>query len=251
LRSDFLPARNVNDFLAITLGNDIVAGVYPPGSLLPSESSLLERFEVSRPTLREAFRVLGAKGLIMSRRKVGTRVRPKADWNMLDPDVLAWHLQAAPSDDFVTDLFELREIIEPQAAALAAKSRHAETLERITAAYADMDRFKNGSGDLIGADLRFHQAILEATGNHFIGALGGLIKTALIGSFRLGWQGAAVIQESRLLQHRAVLEAIRNQDEEGARARMADLLRDSAEDVRRSLREAERQAASGPAPASP
>ena len=55
-------------------------------------------------------RSLTAKGLIVSGTKVGTRVRPKADWNILDPDVLAWHLQAALSEDFVTDLFELRHV---------------------------------------------------------------------------------------------------------------------------------------------
>jgi len=239
-RTDILPPRNVNDFLAIALGNDIVAGVYPPGSLLPAESSLLQRFKVSRPTLREAFRVLAAKGLIVSRRKVGTRVRAKADWNMLDPDILAWHLQAAPSEAFVADLFQFRQMVEPQAAALAARSRDPATIERIAAAYADMERYKRGGGDLIGADLRFHQAILEATGNHFIGALGGLINTALIATFRLGWQGAAVIEDDRLLQHGAVMEAIRRQDPETARVRMAELLSDSIEDVRRTLRRHER-----------
>ncbi len=231
------PSRNVNDFLAVALGHDIVAGIYPPGTLLPSESRLLARFDVSRPTLREALRVLGAKGLILSRRKIGTRVRPKTDWNMLDPDILAWHLQVAPSEEFVTALFELREMIEPQAAALAARACDGVTLERIAAAYADMARFANGGGDLIGADLRFHQSILESTGNHFIGALGGLIKTALIATFRLGWQSPVAMHENRLMQHRLIMEAIARRDAEAARARMAELLHDSIEDVRGLLRE--------------
>jgi DNA-binding FadR family transcriptional regulator len=228
--------RKLHDYLANKLGAEIVGEVYPPGTLLPSEAELRERFQVSRTALREAYRVLTAKGLIVSRTKVGTRVRPKADWNMLDPDVLAWHLQVAPTEEFVAHLFQLRQMVEPQAAALAAQSCEAETLERIAAAYADMVRYKDGSGDLIGADLRFHQAILEATGNHFIGALGGLIHAALIVSFRLGWQSVALMQNSRLLQHRAVLEAIRDRKPDQAQARMAMLLRDSVGDVRRSLR---------------
>jgi DNA-binding FadR family transcriptional regulator len=231
------PSRNANDFLATALGHDIVAGTYPAGTLLPSESRLLARFDVSRPTLREALRVLGAKGLILSRRKIGTRVRPKTDWNMLDPDILAWHLQVAPSEEFVTALFELREMIEPQAAALAARACDAATLERIAAAYVDMARFANGGGDLIGADLRFHQSILESTGNHFIGALGGLIKTALIATFRLGWQSPVAMQENRLAQHRLIMEAIAKRDADAAHARMAELLHDSIEDVRGLLRE--------------
>jgi len=234
--TDRPPIRNVHDFLANQLGTAIVRGAFPPGSLLPSEVTLRERFGVSRTALREAFRALSAKGLIVSRTKIGTRVRPKADWNMLDPDVLAWHLQITPTDDFVTHLFQLREMVEPSAAALAASSRSNDDLARITAAYADMERYKDGSGDLIGADLEFHQAILEATGNHFIGALGGLIHAALICSFELGWQGSATMQDDRMLQHRAVLDAIRDAEPDRAHSRMEVLLRESIDDVRRSLR---------------
>jgi DNA-binding FadR family transcriptional regulator len=231
--------RNLHERIANTLGERIVSGAHPPGRALPTEIELCTSLSVSRSALREAFKLLAAKRLIISRQKVGTLVRPRSEWNMLDPEVLAWTLRAAPTDAFVTGLFEVRKIIEPSAAALAAERRSPEGARRIEQALADMFAFQDGSGDLTDADLRFHQAILEATGNRFIGALGGLIKTALIGSFRLGWQGAAIMQESRLLQHRAVLEAIGDRDVEGARARMAELLRDSAEDVRRSLREAE------------
>src|ERR1700757_3209761 len=93
-RAAMAPARvrNENDSLAAVLGGEIIAGVYPPGSLLPHESVLLERFQISRPTLREAFRALAAKGLIVSRQRVGTSVRAKSEWHTLDPDFLAWHL---------------------------------------------------------------------------------------------------------------------------------------------------------------
>ena len=148
-----------------------------------TSSRCVARFSVSRTALREAYSVLAAKGLIVARPKVGTRVRPKADWNMLDPEVLAWHLQAVPTEDFVADLYALRQMVEPAAAALAASGPRRATIDRIAAAYADMERFKDGAGDLIAADLRFHSAILEATGNHFIGALGSLIHAALLATF--------------------------------------------------------------------
>lgn len=228
--------RNLHDFLANKLGTEIVGGVYPPGSLLPNEFELRDRFAVSRTALREAYRVLTAKGLIQSRPKVGTRVRPKSDWNMLDPDILAWHLQAAPTEAFVAHLFQLRQMIEPSAAALAATSRSPEALERIAAACDDMDRYKDGTGDLIGADLQFHQAILEATGNYFIGALSNLILAALIGSFKLGWQGAATMKDVALNQHREVFLAIREQKPAEAQERMSELLRNSIDDVRSTLR---------------
>jgi DNA-binding FadR family transcriptional regulator len=229
------PRSNANDFLAAALGGEIIAGVYPPGSRLPGEAVLLERFKISRPTLREAFRVLAAKGLIVSRQKVGTSVRPKSDWNMLDPDFLAWHLRTALTEGFVNDLFQLRQMVEPQAAYLAAQSRDPAALERISAAYADMERSQGVSDEVTDADLRFHQAILDATGNLFIGALGGLIDTALVGTFRLGWRAAASIRDNRLHQHEAVLKAIAEGQAEVARDRMAELLRDSVADVRREM----------------
>ena len=228
--------RNIHESLANILGSEIVSEVHPPGSLLPNEFEMRERFAVSRTALREAYRVLTAKGLIVSRPKVGTRVRPKTDWNMLDPEVLAWHLQTVPTEAFVSDLFTLRQMVEPAAAAMAASLRPKATIERIANAYADMQRNHDGTGDIIEADLQFHLAILEATGNLFIGALGGLIHAALVGSFKLGWDSPARMRESRLLQHRTVFEAIRDGDSDRARAAMTELLRDSINDVREYLK---------------
>ena len=137
-------------------------GVYPPGSLLPNVPELCERFGVSRTALREAYNLLTAKALIVARPKVGTRVRPRAEWHMFDPDVLAWHLEAGPGLAFVSDLFVLRQMVEPAAAALAAECRSDETIDRIAEAFPRMERFRDGGGGLIEADLDFHMAILES-----------------------------------------------------------------------------------------
>jgi DNA-binding FadR family transcriptional regulator len=229
---DLVPNRSAQDNLVNRLGQEIVAGIFPSGSLLPHELEMRKRFSVSRTALREAYRVLAGKAMIAARPKVGTGIRPKSEWNMLDPQVLAWHLQTLPAEDFVDDLHVLRQMVEPAAAAIAASARTAEMLERIAAAYADMERFKDGSGDLIAADASFHLAILAATGNAFVGALGSLIRAALYATFELSWEGAARIQDDRLRQHRLILDAIRDRKPELARRRMTELLRDSLQDVR-------------------
>ena len=236
------PLRNIHDYLATKLGREIVGGHYQPGDQLPTEVDLRDQLSVSRTALREAYRVLGAKGLIVSRQNVGTRVRPKSEWNMLDPDVLNWHLESGPSEEFIVSLFDLRQMIEPTAAARAAHHGDPEAIARISMAYSDMAHDKGGAGDLVGADVRFHQEILAAAQNPLIGTLGVLIHTALVGSFRLGWPSAATMSDVRLAQHKDVLDAIRARQPEDARHRMAMLLDLSMDDVRRALRVAPKPA---------
>ena len=227
------PSRRADVRLAARLGRDIVTGVFPPGSLLPNAAEMGQRFSASRTALREAYSKLSGKGLIVARPRVGTRVRLKSDWNLLDPDVLAWRLSSEPEGHFVDELFVLRQAIEPVAAEIAATSRTPASLARIADAFGRMERFKNGDGDLIGADVEFHVAILEATRNHFVAALGGLVRAALECSFRFTWIGAASIRDDRLEQHRGVLAAIDDGGPELARARMVELLTDSFDDMRK------------------
>jgi GntR family galactonate operon transcriptional repressor len=229
--------RNIHTSLAGRLGREIVGEIYPAGSLLPNAADMCARFSVSRTALREAYSVLTAKAMIVARPKIGTRVRPKTDWNMLDPEVLSWHLQSTPTENFVAELFVLRQMVEPEAAGLAASAHSRATIDRIAEAYGRMDRFKDGAGDLIGADLDFHMRILEATGNHFLTALGGLIRTSLECTFELSWEGASRIQDARLHQHRGIFEAIRDGSPELAKSRMTELLSDSIDDVREYLKQ--------------
>jgi DNA-binding FadR family transcriptional regulator len=228
--------RNLHEKIANTLGLAIVGGEHPEGSLLPTEIELCARLSVSRSALREAFKLLGAKRLIQSRQKVGTTVRPRTEWNMLDPDVLAWSLSAAPTDAFFSGLFEVRQIVEPAAAALSAERRSEQALQLIAEAMADMERFQTGDvARLTEADLRFHQGILDATGNAFLADLGAVIENALRGSFQLSWQNGRSRPDLALRQHQRVLDAIRARDPEAARDAMTVLLGGAIADVRLSL----------------
>jgi len=217
--------------VAHKIGREIVAGTYPPDALLPVEAAMLERYGVSRTSLREAYSKLAAKGLISARPKVGTSVRSRIYWNMLDAEVLSWHLQTLPPTAIAADLYALRRMIEPGAAELAAIEHAPEDIRDIDAALDQMRAGASIEQDLIEADLQFHLAVLKATQNPFISAFSALIHAAMLSTFQLSWRGAEVIKDKRLDQHADVANAIRSGDAIGARKRMEELLDDSLEDV--------------------
>src|SRR5687768_4492748 len=123
--------KGIHSGIAHDLGIAIVSGKHPPGTLLSAEERFSFENKVSRGTYREAIRILAAKGLVYSRTKSGTRVTERSNWNMLDLDVLAWMFESQPSESFVRGIFELRSIVEPGAAALAALRRDGRELARM------------------------------------------------------------------------------------------------------------------------
>lgn len=223
--------RSLHGQVAHDIGVRIVQGDIAAGEALPNEETFSAQLNVSRTALREAIKVLAAKGLLESRPKTGTKIRPREQWNLLDPDVLAWQFSEAPNEAVIADLFEIREMLEPYAAALAAKRRSVAQIATLREIFADMARA--GVGETTGPDLRFHQGILDAAGNEFLSAFGSLLESALVGSFQLSSYSLTVFQAS-LPGHKEVLDAIEAGDAERARSAMLTLLRDSADDIRRS-----------------
>jgi DNA-binding FadR family transcriptional regulator len=233
--------RDRSEDVAHAIGLRIVAGNPPPGSLLPTEHQLAAEIGVSRAALREGFRLLGARGLIVSRRKVGTMVRPMADWNMLDASVLAWHLEREPTEAFIDGLFEARLIVEPAAAGMAAQRATADEISVMQEAFAEMAAAQSADAEAddidktVGADLRFHKAILAAAGNHFLATFGALIGSSLIASFRLNWAAHNSAPSISLALHEDVLTAIAARDAPAAEVRMRVLLTAAHRDARLSL----------------
>ncbi len=222
--------RNLHGQVIQQLGQLIVGGELAPGEILPPEELLAERMHVSRTVLREAMKVLSAKGLIESRQKTGTRVREKIFWNQLDADVLSWRCASMPTDDFVEKLVEMREIVEPAACAAAARRRSAEQLARIEAAYESMCAATNLDG-WAEADLAFHEAVLHATNNELMISLFSVIESALGTYFVLSAKTAANFKYS-LPQHQKVLDAIRRRQPEVARESMRKMVTDSRRNIR-------------------
>jgi DNA-binding FadR family transcriptional regulator len=224
--------RNRHSQIIQELGRQIVSGELKPGDVLMREESMAQHMSVSRTALRESLRVLASKGLIETRQKTGTRVREPRYWSHLDPDILAWRCETLPTQDFIDKLSEMREIIEPAAAASAAGRRSASQLARIRAAYQamaaaqDMDAWAR-------ADLEFHESVLAATNNELMTSLFSVIETTLGTYFLISARKAAKDFKYSLPRHLAIYEAIKSKDRDLARQSMLDMIADSRDNMRR------------------
>ena len=184
---------------------------------------LAEQRRISRSVVREALRILGAKGLIESRPKAGTRVRDRQDWNLLDPDLLAWMFEGVPALGFVRSLFELRLIVEPAAAELAAAKRSGQQLSRLGHALERMGSAGLATAEGQAADQQFHTIILEATGNELLLSLAGTISSAVRWTTLLKYRASRKPRDP-MPAHRALFEAIAEGDGAAARRATAELI---------------------------
>ena len=214
-----------------TLARDVLGGAVAPGDALPNEDLLAARFAVSRSSVREAVKTLAAKGLIESRQRVGARIRPRADWHMLDPDLLAWHPDILHDRPLMAGLLETRRIIEPAAAELAALRATAEDFAALAASLDAMaDAAPRDLEACCEADLAFHGGIIAASRNVVLDGLVATIAAALRASLR-ATNSITTDQARSVAAHRAVLDALRRRDGAGARAAMNAVLDNTEQDL--------------------
>jgi DNA-binding FadR family transcriptional regulator len=226
--------KNVHGNTLDLLGEQIVAGRYPPGTSIPPEPMLCVELGVSRTVVREAVKSLVAKGLIVTGPKVGTRVLPSEQWNWFDPDVVTWQSKAGLSREFLRDLQELRRVVEPAGVRLAAERATAQDIAEIETAYAGMKDAIEQGGDYVKHDLLFHQGLLRACHNRMVvqmsKALGALLRT----SFEISTSrpdGPA----SSLPLHRAVLDAVIARSPQKAEKAILVLIDGARDDIEQVL----------------
>lgn len=176
-------AKSSHDQIAAILGTELLKGAYAPGSNIPAEPELIERFQVSRTVMREVMKTLAAKGFVISKTKIGTRVRDPVHWNYFDADVLAWRVRLGLDDEFMKSLTEVRRALEPAAAALAAQRRSPADIARLRECVRQMARTDHTRQSFAEADLDFHLAIGSASGNPLMRSMASVIETALVASF--------------------------------------------------------------------
>jgi GntR family galactonate operon transcriptional repressor len=223
--------RNLFAYVVDELGNRIVRGDLRPGDTLPNEAELGREMGASRSVVREAVKSLASKGLLESRTRTGTRVLAPIHWNLLDLDVLSWRFAAMPRMQFFSELFELRGMIEPAAAALAAEHGTDADLASLADAFDAMQAADPASAAAIEADLRFHRAILAACYNELLSQMGGVIGVGLLTSFRMTSRSYSIF----LPLHRQVLDGITARRPQEARKAMEQLLQRTREFLEREL----------------
>jgi len=221
--------------IARRLGVAIVSGRIKPGEILDNEVESSEQLAVSRTAYREAVRILAAKGLVVSRPKLGTRVCERANWHLLDPEVLSWLFESQPSQEFLVGLFELRSIIEPAAAALAADRRTPEDLTRMRDALLAMERHGLDTPEGQTADRRFHDAILGATCNPVLYALSSSIGAAVRWT-TIFKQRKRSLPRDPVPDHWRVFAAIDAGGADAARAAMQELVSLALADTRHGMK---------------
>ncbi|NBA96084.1 FadR/GntR family transcriptional regulator [Pseudomonas sp. R5(2019)] len=209
------PRKSMHAQIVQELGMHIVSGRFKPEEKLPLESTLCEEYKVSRPVLREATRVLSAKGLVYSKPRVGTVVRPRAEWHLLDPDVLFWLMQTTPHSEFFNTLAGVRRILEPEIAAMAATTATDADVAVIEEAYLRMEAARTNK-ERVQPDLDFHRAIADATHNDLLAYMCKMLSLPLRESITVTDQRPNTPQLS-LPRHKAILTAIKNRDALGAR----------------------------------
>lgn len=217
--------------LARELGRRIVAGSIETGTMLDDENALAERYEVSRVVVRDAVKILVGKGLLDVRRGIGTRVRARDRWILLDDDVLAWHLSAPPSASFLAQLMEIRLAIEPKAARWAAERATKSDIEEIEKALQGMEDATGSSESFIIADALFHKAVLKAANNEFLSGFEGVIYSALLVSVRITNKDPRDNGAS-IPFHRDVFNAISDNDGDRAESLTQKLLSDASKRLR-------------------
>jgi GntR family transcriptional regulator, galactonate operon transcriptional repressor len=239
--------RGLHGQIVEQIGVRIVGGAYAPGATLFADD-LEQTFDVSKTVVREALKVLAAKGLVESRPKRGTVVQPRRMWSLLDGDVLRWQGSERPDFTFLEYVAEMRAIVEPSAARLAAQRRTEQDLEVMQRALAAMVAAHDEPEAVVAADVQFHRALLDSAHNELLSRMEVVLSA---GMQVPDWpvhhskNGSATVP-----MHQTLLDAVRAGDAELAGQTAATLLAQVGADLAEARALAEASAGTA-APQSP
>jgi DNA-binding FadR family transcriptional regulator len=219
-----LTTTRLRERLAAELARDIVSGQLAPGSRIPSEPELVEEYEVSKTVARETVQMLGAVGLVSVQHGKRTIVQDGHEWNILSPLVQQAFLDAGSVEALVRELHEVRQLLEPRAAAHAAARatpEDCERLERITSAACE-HRPAEASPELLELDREFHLAVVRSGAHNRV--LSGILRDV----YTILHKGIVELSEASwqtvMKQHKAIADAIAAHDPAAAEQLMREHL---------------------------
>lgn len=219
------PKSSIHQRIAHDLGVAIVTGQHRPGDILATELGASDKLSVSRSAYREAIRVLASKGLVESRQRTGTVVMPITRWALLDPDVMEWMFEGGASASVLEGLVEMRLIIEPAIAALAAQRRTLAQIGKMREALQDMERFGLSSDKGQIANRRFYEEVLQATANPPLVNLGNSLGTFVL--WYTECQGGGTSPRDTIREHWLLFDAIAAGAADEARSAMETLIQNT------------------------
>ncbi len=238
--------RGVHGQTVETIARRVLSGELAEGATLDL-GALQGELGVSLTALRESLKVLAAKGMVDARQKRGTFVRARADWNLLDADVLRWRFAAlagggeCDSALLLSNLNEVRRIVEPAAVRLAARRRTDADLLALETALAAMSDGTDMPAHAVAADLAFHRALLAATHNELLERMEVVIESGLAQRDELVHGSAH--PDDPVPSHQAVLDAVRGQDPDTAEQAMRTLLDKASSDQEKARNAGRRESA--------
>lgn len=226
-----MPRPRVKNSVTASLALDICGGVLEPGSFLPRENDLCERYGVSRTVIRETLKVLESKGMVRARPRVGTLVCNRSEWNILDPKIIEWMGDSILELNLLECIFEARQVIEPAAAVLAAKNASVQEIADLERAWQKMGDNRDDLAAFTEADSQFHTCLLKASHNQVFAQLARTIEAAF--KYMLQRSNSAVINRDEAVQaHGDLVEALRMRDREAALLCSRNILEMSARDLK-------------------
>lgn len=220
------------DRIIATLGKQIVSGKYAPGTSLATEAELCEEFATSRNIIREVFRSLTEKRLIEIKRYRGAFVAPRNQWDFLDPEVLQWVLDNDHDPALIAAMSEVRNLVEPAIARWAAERATSADLTVIEAALNDMVAHNQDRQAFNQADMRYHDAVLQAAHNPVLQQLNVAIRSLQRVVFERTWTGDAANMPKTLQEHKTLYDAIRHQDPQAAEQAALAMIASSTQRLR-------------------
>ncbi len=206
--------KNLSYVLAEKLAQRILKGEYQAGSILPGEIELGELFGVSRTAVREAVKTLTAKGMVLPRPRIGTRVMPRSHWNFLDKELLTWWMTEENFNDVVDYFLVMRNSLEPQACALAAVNGSSEQKAYLSELMVEMVKLKTSFDRerWIEVDMAYHEHIYEMSTNPFLCSFANLFRSIYYNYFTAITDNEVI----KLDLHRAIVDAITRGDSQAA-----------------------------------